>query len=295
MESGEKIPASELILHQDGSVYHLNIKPEHLADTVILVGDPHRVEMISNYFDRIEFKGENREIVTHTGTLKNKRLTVMSTGMGTDNIDIVLNELDALVNIDLEKKIIKPDHTALNIIRLGTSGGIQPDLPLNSFVLSEYGLGLDGLLSFYKNSEKVIEKDLTDSFISHVNLPSEMPQPYLVKSSDNLSGLFGDEFVRGITATAPGFYGPQGRQVRLDVAVPNLIDRLQKFEFDEKKIQNLEMETSALFGLSKLLGHHALTICVAIANRHHHGFNPDYKTAIKMLVESVLEKIVVLP
>ena len=295
MESGEKIPASELILHEDGSVYHLNIKPEHLADTVILVGDPHRVEMISNYFDRIEFKGENREIVTHTGTLKNKRLTVMSTGMGTDNIDIVLNELDALVNIDLEKKIIKPDHTALNIIRLGTSGGIQPDLPLNSFVLSEYGLGLDGLLSFYKNSEKVIEKDLTDSFISHVNLPSEMPQPYLVKSSDNLSGLFGDEFVRGITATAPGFYGPQGRQVRLDVAVPNLIDRLQKFEFDGKKIQNLEMETSALFGLSKLLGHHALTICVAIANRHHHGFNPDYKTAIKMLVESVLEKIVVLP
>ena len=286
MESGEKIPASELILHEDGSVYHLNIKPEHLADTVILVGDPHRVEMISNYFDRIEFKGENREIVTHTGTLKNKRLTIMSTGMGTDNIDIVLNELDALVNIDLEKKIIKPDHTALNIIRLGTSGGIQPDLPLNSFVLSEYGLGLDGLLSFYKNSEKVIEKDLTDSFISHVNLPSEMPQPYLVKSSDNLSGLFGDEFVRGITATAPGFYGPQGRQVRLDVAVPNLIDRLQKFEFDGKKIQNLEMETSALFGLSKLLGHHALTICVAIANRHHHGFNPDYKTAIKMLVES---------
>ena len=295
MNFDEKIPASELILHQDGSVYHLNIKPENLADTVILVGDPQRVEMISNYFDRIEFKGENREIVTHTGTLKNKRLSVMSTGMGTDNIDIVLNELDALVNIDLEEKIIKPDHTSLNIIRLGTSGGLQPDLPLNSFVLSEYGLGLDGLLSFYKNSEEVIDKDITDSFISYAGLPANMPHPYLVKSSDELSGLFGDGFVRGITATAPGFYGPQGRRVRLDVAVPDLIDRLQGFEFEGKKIQNLEMETSALFGLSKMLGHRALTICVAIANRKHHGFNPDYKTAIKKLVESVLDKLVLIP
>lgn len=295
MNFDEKIPASELILQQDGSVYHLNIKPEHLADTVVLVGDPQRVNLISEYFDSIEFKGENREIVTRTGTLKNKRLTVMSTGMGTDNIDIVLNELDALVNVDLEKKTIKPDHTSLNIIRLGTSGGLQPDLPLNSFVLSEYGLGLDGLLSYYKNSEQVIEKELTNAFITHAKLPSDMPQPYLVKSSGNLSDLFGDGFVRGITATAPGFYGPQGRQVRLDVAVPDLIDRLQGFEFNGKKIQNLEMETSALFGLSKLLGHQALTICVAIANRNHHGFNPDYKTPIKKLVELVLEKIVQLP
>lgn len=290
----KKIPASELILHEDGSVYHLNIKPDNLAETVILVGDPQRVEMISNYFDRVEFKGENREIVTHTGTLKSKRLTVMSTGMGTDNIDIVLNELDALVNVDLEKKTIKPDHTSLKIIRLGTSGGIQPDLPLNSFVLSEYGLGLDGLMSYYKNAENVIDKDLTAAFISYAGLPADMPQPYLVKSSNELLDSFGDGFVRGITATAPGFYGPQGRQVRLDVAVPDLIDRLQRFEFKGKKIQNLEMETSALFGLSKLLGHQALTICVAIANRKLHGFNPDYKTAIKKLVERVLDKIVLL-
>jgi len=295
MKINEKIPASELILHQDGSVYHLNIKPENLADTVILVGDPQRVEMISNYFDRIEFKGENREIVTHTGTLKNKRLTVMSTGMGTDNIDIVLNELDALVNVDLEKKTIKPDFTSLKILRLGTSGGLQPDLPLNSFVLSEYGLGLDGLLSFYKNSDKVIDKNFNDAFISYAGLPADMPQPYMVKSSEKLASLFGDGFVRGITATAPGFYGPQGRQVRLDVAIPDLIDRLQGFEFNGKKIQNLEMETSALFGLSKLLGHQALTICVAIANRKHHGFNPDYKSAIKKLVEVVLDKIVLIP
>ena len=295
MKSGKEIPASELILHEDGSVYHLNIKPEYLADTVILVGDPQRVEMISNYFDKVEFKGANREIVTHTGTLNKKRLTVMSTGMGTDNIDIVLNELDALVNIDLEKKLIKPTHTTLQIIRLGTSGGIQPDLPLNAFVLSEYGLGLDGLLSFYKQSDQVIDKDLTNAFITHANLPYNMPQPYLVKSSDKLSDFFGDEFVRGITATAPGFYGPQGRQVRLDVAVPDLIDRLQDFEFNGRKIQNLEMETSALFGLSKLLGHHALTLCVAIANRNRHDYNPDYKSAIKKLVELVLEKIVLLP
>jgi len=295
MDFSKKIPASELILHQDGSVYHLNIKPEHLADTVILVGDPQRVEMISNYFDSIEFKGENREIITHTGTLSKKRLTVLSTGMGTDNIDIVLNELDALVNVDLEKKTVKTEHTSLNIIRLGTSGGIQPDLPLNSFVLSEYGLGLDGLLSFYKDSEKVIDTDLTEAFIKHADLSPDMPKPYLVKSSDKLSALFGDEFVKGITATAPGFYGPQGRQIRLDVTVPDLIDRLQNFEFKGKKIQNLEMETSALFGLSKLLGHSALTICVAIANRHHHGFNPDYKNAVKKLVELVLKKIILLP
>lgn len=295
MKINEKIPASELILHQDGSVYHLNIRPENLADTIILVGDPQRVEMISDYFDRIEFKGENREIVTHTGTLKNKRLTVLSTGMGTDNIDIVLNELDALVNVDLEKKTIKPDFTSLKIIRLGTSGGLQPDLPLNSFVLSEYGLGLDGLLSFYKNSDNAIDKNFTDAFISHAKLPADMPQPYMVKSSEKLAGLFGDGFVKGITATAPGFYGPQGRQIRLDVAIPNLIDRLQGFEFNGKKIQNLEMETSALFGLSKLLGHQALTICVAIANRKHHGFNPDYKSAIKKLVEVALDKIVLIP
>lgn len=284
-----------MILHPDGSVYHLKIRPEHLADTIILVGDPQRVKTISYYFDTIEFKGENREIHTHTGTLKNKRLTVMSTGMGTDNIDIVLNELDALVNIDLEKKVIRPDHTTLQIIRMGTSGGIQPDLPLNAFVLSEYGLGLDGLLGFYKNSDKVIDKDLTNAFIRHADLPPQMPQPYIVKSSDKLSGFFGNEFVKGITATAPGFYGPQGRRVRLDVAVPDLIDRLHSFEFNKQKILNLEMETSALFGLSKLLGHHALTLCVAIANRKRHGYNPDYKSAIKRLVELALEKIILLP
>lgn len=295
MKSVEKIPTSELILNPDGSVYHLKIRPEQLANTVILVGDPQRVETISNYFDEIEFKEENREIITHTGTLNKKRLTVMSTGMGTDNIDIVMNELDALVNVDLENRVTKPKHTALQIIRLGTSGGIQADLPLNAFVLSEYGLGLDGLLSFYKNSNEVIDKNLTNAFINHANLSHEMPQPYIVKSSDKLSGFFGDEFVKGITATAPGFYGPQGRRVRLDVAKPDLIDRLVDFDFNGNKIQNLEMETSALFGLSKLFGHHALTLCVAIANRNRHDYNPDYKSAIKKLIELALEKIVALP
>ena len=291
MEKGKIIPASELILHEDHSVYHLKIKPENLADTVILVGDPQRVELVSDYFDKIEFKGENREIRTHTGTLNKKRLTVMSTGMGVDNIDIVLNELDALVNIDLETRTVKDKHKTLTLFRLGTSGALQPDVPPNAFVLSEYGLGLDGVLRYYQNAEKVIDNELSRAFISHAQWPSDLPKPYAVQSSESLFNLFKDHFITGITATAAGFYAPQGRELRLPLAYPEINNKMQEFSYRNRKIVNFEMETSALYGLSRLLGHHALTMCVAIANRNKNNFNQNYKTAIKELIELLLEII----
>ena len=291
MEKGKIIPASELILHEDQSIYHLKIKPENLADTVILVGDPQRVETVSGYFDKIEFKGENREIRTHTGTLNKKRLTVMSTGMGVDNIDIVLNELDALVNIDLETRTVKDEHKTLTLFRLGTSGALQPDVPPNAFVLSEYGLGLDGVLRYYQNAEKVIDNELSRAFISHAQWPSDLPKPYAVQSSESLFNLFKDHFITGITATAAGFYAPQGRALRLPLAYPEINKKMQEFSYRNRKIVNFEMETSALYGLSRLLGHHALTMCVAIANRNKHNFNQDYKTAIKKLIELLFEII----
>jgi len=291
MEKGKIIPASELILHEDQSIYHLKIKPENLADTVILVGDPQRVETVSGYFDKIEFKGENREIRTHTGTLNKKRLTVMSTGMGVDNIDIVLNELDALVNIDLETRTAKDKHKTLTLFRLGTSGALQPDVPPNAFVLSEYGLGLDGVLRYYQNAEKVIDNELSRAFISYAQWPSDLPKPYAVQSSESLFNLFKDHFITGITATAAGFYAPQGRALRLPLAYPEINKKMQEFSYRNRKIVNFEMETSALYGLSRLLGHHALTMCVAIANRNKHNFNQDYKTAIKKLIELLFEII----
>lgn len=291
MKAGKIIPASELILHPDGSVYHLKIRPEQLADTVILVGDPQRVEIISNYFDKIECKVENREIKTHTGFLDNKRLTVMSTGMGTDNIDIVLNELDALVNIDLQTRTEKEHHTSLTIFRLGTSGTIQPDVPVNSMVLSEYGLGLDGLMSFYSDFDKIADKKIGDAFISQTNWPDALPRPYVIRSSESLFNIFKSHFISGITATAPGFYAPQGRELRLPLAFPGLNKKLENFNFEEKKIINFEMETSALYGLSKLLGHRSLTMCVAIANRNNHDFNQDYKKTMQNLIELMLDLI----
>ncbi|MCD4683258.1 MAG: nucleoside phosphorylase [Bacteroidales bacterium] len=291
MDAGNFISPSELILHPDGSIYHLKIKPEQLADTVILVGDPNRVEIISSYFDKIEFKGANREIHTHTGFLNKKRLTVMSTGMGTDNIDIVMNELDALVNIDLKSRTVKKKHKALDIIRLGTSGAIQPEIPLNAFVLSEYGLGLDGLLSFYNDRDKVVGREMTEAFIEYSKWPEEFPSPYAVPSSEKLTNKLGEGLVHGITATAPGFYGPQGRSLRLKLAYPDLMNKLEDFKFGALKIVNFEMETSALYGLGKLLGHNTLTVCVAIANRKKHEYNQNYKKAINNLIELILTRL----
>ncbi len=285
MSKGKIIQPSELILNEDGSVYHLKIRPENLADTVILVGDPERVEMVSGYFDEIDFKGQNREIKTHTGYLNKKRITVMSTGMGVDNIDIVLNELDALVNIDLATRTINPKHKKLTLFRLGTSGALQPDIPPNAFILSEYGLGLDGVLRYYRNAERIIDGKMTESFIRQSGWSADLPKPYAVQSSESLFNLFKEHFITGITATAPGFYAPQGRELRLPLAFPDINDKLRDFSFQNKKIVNFEMETSALYGLSKLLDHNSLTMCVAIANRKNLNFNQDYKTAVKKLIE----------
>jgi len=292
MDKDKIIPESELILNADGSVYHLKIKPEHLANSVILVGDPGRVKMVSSGFDSLEFQGRNREFIVHTGSYRSKRITVMSTGMGTDNIDIVLNELDALVNIDLETRQIKPKLTSLNLFRLGTSGSLQPDLPLNTPVLSAFGLGLDGMLWFYDYQETKREQAIREAFLAHSVWEASLPVPYLAEASPELIKLFEQEDLRrGITATAPGFYGPQGRRLRLPLAFPNINDRLQSFTHEQLQILNYEMETSALYGLSRLLGHRALTICLSIANRYKRVINKDYHPAMEKLIKMVLNRI----
>lgn len=292
MDKDKIIPESELILNADGSVYHLKIKPEHLAKSIILVGDPGRVKMVSSGFDSLEFQGRNREFIIHTGSFRSKRITVMSTGMGTDNIDIVLNELDALVNINLETRQIKPKLTSLNLFRLGTSGSLQPDLPLNTPVLSAFGLGLDGMLWFYDYQETKREQAIREAFLDHSGWDASLPVPYLAEASPELMKLFENEDLRrGITATAPGFYGPQGRRLRLPLAFPGINDQLQSFTHGQLQVLNYEMETSALYGLSRLLGHRALTICLSIANRYKRAINKDYHPAMENLIEMVLNRI----
>lgn len=284
--------SSELVLNSDGGVYHLNLHPEELADTVIVVGDPGRVSQISGYFDRIELKRSNREIVTHTGFLNGKRLTVMSTGMGTDNIDIVMNELDALVSFDLKNRVLKEKPGHLNIIRLGTSGALQPDIDVNSFVMSRYALGFDGLMYFYDIPEGVIIEDLGEQFRNHVQWSNLLPHVYGVEGSMALAEKFqGAEFHQGITATAPGFYGPQGRVMRLGLRFPEINEKMQSFEYKGVKLSNYEMETSALYGLGGAFGHDMLTVCVAIANRATGDFSSDYHKSVRKLVEIVLEKL----
>lgn len=286
-----RLQESELILNEDSSVYHLKLHPEDIAGTIILVGDPGRVETISKYFDKVEFKIQNREIITHTGTLNNKRLTVMSTGMGTDNIDIVVNELDALVNIEIKTREIKTELTSLNLIRLGTSGAIQPEIPLNAFIVSSHAIGLDGLLHFYSTQHPSFKQDMADAFYKHAAWPAKLPTPYVVEASNLLLEKLGKELVKGITATAPGFYGPQGRKLRLDLGMNDLNQKLETFDYEGLRISNFEMETSALYGLSALLGHNALTVCVAIANRHRKEYNRDYKSHVDQLVRIMLERL----
>ncbi|MBC8147678.1 MAG: nucleoside phosphorylase [Bacteroidetes bacterium] len=287
----KKFKESELIINPDKSIYHLKLKPENIANDIIIVGDPQRVEVISNYFDRIEFKNYNREFVTHTGYLNNKRISVIGTGIGTDNIDIVLNELDALANIDLENRVVKQKHKLLNIIRLGTSGALQKDIPIDSIAMSSYGLGFDGLLNYYKGKKQVNEDDITDAFIQHSNWGSELSKPYVVKASEVLEKELGAGLIKGITATAPGFYGPQGRVLRLELAYPELNEKIESFNFENKRIINFEMETSALYGLGKMLGHNTLTICAIIANRVNQEYSKDYKKTVKNMIEVVLERL----
>ncbi len=282
---------SELIINPDGSIYHLHLRPEQVADTVIVVGDQERVSRISNHFSSIEHKVSNREFVTHTGYYNNKRITVLSTGIGTDNIDIVINELDALVNIDLENRVAREHHLSLSIVRLGTSGALQPDIEVDSYVASAYGLGFDGLLYFYDFDESFIEKEMITSFMSHTNWSSQLPKPYIVAASSDLLSRMAVGMHQGITATANGFYGPQGRELRLPLAFPEMNKQIESFGFQGQRITNFEMETSALYGLGRMLGHQTLTICAIIANRIRKEYSKDYRKTIDNLIVEVLERI----
>jgi len=285
------IAPSELILNPDGSVYHLNLKPEHISKNVIFVGDQNRVAKVAKHFDTIEFQTQKREFKTIVGTLNNKRFTVISTGIGPDNIDIVINELDALVNIDLKTRTIKKEHTSLNIVRIGTSGSLQSNIPVDSFVLAKYGLGFDGLLHAY-DCEHILEKEMEDAFIKHTQYSSRKSRPYIIKNNGELEKkLISDEVYSGITATAGGFYGPQGRILRLALQDPELNTRIDSFEFKGLKITNLEMETSAIFGLSRLLGHKAVSMNAIIANRANLTFSKDLYKAVENLIQYTLNKL----
>ncbi len=282
---------SELILNADGSIYHLNLFPEDLADTVITVGDPDRVAEVSQFFDTVEIRKSKREFHTHTGTMNGKRLSVISTGIGTDNIDIVLNELDALVNIDFESRTIQSNKKALDIIRIGTSGAIQPDIPVDTFVISEYGLGFDGLLHFYDN-DSIQQMELSQAFTKHADWSEHKATPYAVKCDEYLAERLNSNRIRlGITATSAGFYGPQGRKLRLDVQGGNLLEILGSFQYRGRQITNLEMETSGIYGLSRLLGHRAVSMNCILANRSTGEFSPDPKKATEELIGYCLEKI----
>lgn len=286
-----KIAPSELILNPDGSIYHINLKPEHVSKNIIFVGDQNRVAKVAKHFDSIAFETQKREFKTITGTYKNTKFTVISTGIGPDNIDIVVNELDALVNIDLKSRTIKKEHTQLNIVRIGTSGSLQSDIPVDSFVLAKYGLGFDGMLHAY-NCENILEKEMEDAFIKHTNYSSRKSRPYIVKNSIELEKkLISDKVFSGITATAGGFYGPQGRVLRLAVQDPNLNHKIDSFNFNGIKITNLEMETSAIYGLAKLLGHHAVSMNAIIANRANLTFSNDMYKAVDNLIEYTLNKL----
>ncbi|MEM5564859.1 nucleoside phosphorylase [Psychroserpens sp. AS72] len=286
------IKASELILNPDGSVYHLNLRPEHLANTIITVGDPDRVASVTKHFDSVEFTTHKREFHTQTGTYKGKKITVISTGIGTDNIDIVFNELDALVNIDLDKREIKSELTSLDIIRIGTSGSIQKEIPLDSFLISEYAAGFDSLLHFY-DSEHVQYFKISEALKVQTNWFDKKSDPYVVKCSDRLlKKLSSDKTVTGFTATNVGFYGPQGRILRLPIQDNELNDKLANFNFDGKSITNLEMETAGIYGISNLLGHNALSMNAIIANRATGGFSEDPKAIVEKLIKYTLDKIV---
>jgi uridine phosphorylase len=287
----KSIAPSELIINSDGSVFHLHIRPEELAGKVILVGDPGRVDLVSSYFDSIEFRRESREFITVTGNYKGQRITVLSTGIGTDNIDIVVNELDALANIDFATRSPREDLKSLTLVRIGTSGAVQPDIPLGAFVLSHYSVGCDGLLNWYASRESVTDTTLENSFMNHMNWPEALPVPYFAKAHESLIKQFEKDTIKGVTISASGFYGPQGRVLRIGLAIPDFLEKLESFRYGDLRITNFEMEGSALAGLSAHLGHKAATICCIIANRHLKESEPDYKPYIKKLVETVLEKI----
>lgn len=284
-----KIPASELPKQKDGAIYHLNLHPHEVADNIILVGDPGRVSMISALFDTVDFKKENRELITHTGTYKGKHVSVISTGMGTDNIDIVLNELDAVANIDLQTMEVKPEHKTLNLVRIGTSGALNPNIECGSLVASVWGFGIDGVLQFYDqggwNNEKMV-----DAFIAHTGWQPNLPHPYCTPASSELLNRIGFDMLQGITVSAPGFFGPQGRQVRAKLAYPELNRKIESFSYEGQCIINMEMECSAIYGLGNVLGHNPLTVCLIIANRVTGKFLDDYHDLMRELARKVLDR-----
>ena len=288
----QPIPASQLILNEEGAIYHLNLHPDQIADDIILVGDPARADMVAELFDKIEVKRQNRELFTRTGYFNGKRITVLSTGMGTDNLDIVINELDALANIDLKTRVPKEKHRSLNLIRLGTSGALQADIPVeNSFVATRYALGFDGLIYFYEKNHEINEIAIRDEFIKQTDYPTDLPKPYVVEGSKELFERLGKGYHQGITATAPGFYGPQGRTLRLQLAYPENNRKIENFKYGDWRICNFEMESSALYGLGKMLGHNCLTICAVIANRVTEKFAADYHPSVKNLITNTLERL----
>src|SRR5436190_18209559 len=286
-----RIAESELIINERGAVYHLDLRPEELAGTVVTVGDPGRVKEVSKFFDSIEFKAQHREFISHTGYIGKKRLTVLSSGIGPDNIDIVINELDALVNIDFKTRQIKSKLTSINIIRVGTSGSLQADIPVDSFVTSTHGLGIDNLLNFYRLEQNDQEKQLLHSFVTHTQLHGQMSYPYISSASASLIKYFVKDFYQGITVTTPGFYGPQGRILRLGIRNPELINSLTNFRFGQHRISNFEMETSAIYSLGKLLGHHCLSLNAVVANRIKKEFSKDPVAAVDDLIKKVLRII----
>ena len=286
----KQIPASELPLQADGAIYHLNLHPEELADNVILVGDPGRVSMISAMLDTVEVRKQNRELITHTGTFHGKRVSVISTGMGTDNIDIVLTELDALANVDLSTRTVKEEHRALNLVRIGTSGALNPSIECGSFLASAFGLGIDGMLRFY-DTHDLIREDLVEAFVRHTGWDNVLPYPYCTPCSPVLLERIAHDMKQGITVSAPGFFGPQGREVRAKLKYPELNGRIETFEYQGNAITNMEMECSALYGLGSLLGHHPLTVCLIIANRVTGKFLDSYHDRMEQLCHTVVERI----
>lgn len=283
-----RIAESELIINQRGAIYHLNLRPEELADTIITVGDPDRVGEVSKHFDKIDHQLQHREFITHTGSIGQKRISVISTGIGPDNIDIVLNELDALVNIDFETREIKTQSTTLKIIRIGTSGALQGDIPVDGFVASTHGIGMDNLMHFYRGVHNEEERQINQAFVTQTQLHNHLSHPYIFGGSPALLKQFTKDIFHGITVTCPGFYGPQGRILRLGLALPDLNDSLTHFSFGQHRITNFEMETAAIYGLGKLLGHQCLSLSAIVANRITRTFSSDAHAAVEKLIRHTL-------
>lgn len=285
------IASSELIITPRGTIYHLDLAPEHIAPTVITVGDPDRVKEVSKYFDKITHKAQHREFVTHTGMIGNKPISCVSTGIGPDNIDIVYNELDALVNIDFATRTVKPEHTQLSLIRMGTCGCLQGDVPVESIIVSSHAIGMDNLMHYYRMSNNPDETYIINEFIKHTGLEGKSVVPYIAEGAISLRKHFGAGFVHGITVTCPGFYGPQGRVLRAPLAFPHLIDALTTFRYQDIRITNFEMETSAIYGLGKILGHKSLSISTAVANRVSKTFCSDGNASVDNMIRKSLEVI----